>query len=228
MASLSQHLVKMVSARHGPFLFRIFSLFPQLSLSLHQDYFSARRLFSSLLRASLVCQFCSLSCGCTVPKKTATDRLLVTYHFIISRSCSLISQPPHPRRPFNPAEFDDEADSGEDDIIAAISSDLERGDAIYETDLTELEDVSSPRKRLRSDDNLALEPEVSFDARELYVDPLDEGGVDLSEIPEDFDKAPGTIERRERIESRWKRYCLSQVRNRPNKPKWREAEEALR
>ncbi|KAJ6039354.1 hypothetical protein N7444_008259 [Penicillium canescens] len=193
MASLSQHLVKMVSARHGPFLFRIFSLFPQLSLSLHQDYFSARRLFSSLLRASLL--------WVHSPKKTATDRLLVTYHFIISRSCSLISQPPHPRRPFNPAEFDDEADSGEDDIIAAISSDLERGDAIYETDLTELEDVSSPRKRLRSDDNLALEPEVSFDARELYVDPLDEGGVDLSEIPEDFDKAPGTIERRERIES---------------------------
>ncbi|KAJ6010279.1 hypothetical protein N7522_005295 [Penicillium canescens] len=97
-----------------------------------------------------------------------------------------------------------ESDSSEDNIIAAISSDLERGDAIYKTDLTELEDVSSPRKRLRSDDNLALEPEVSFDARELYIDPLDKGRVDLSKIPEDFDKALGTIERRERIKSRWK------------------------
>jgi hypothetical protein len=69
----------------------------------------------------------------------------------------------------------------------------------------ELEDVSSPRKRLRPDDNLALEPEVCDDVGELYEDLLDEGGVDLSEIPEDFDKALGTIERRERIESRWKR-----------------------
>ncbi|KAJ5462484.1 hypothetical protein N7530_010689 [Penicillium desertorum] len=112
-----------------------------------------------------------------------------------------------------------ESDSGEDSFIAAISSDLERGDAIYKTDLTELEDVSSPRKRLRPDDNLALEPEVPFDVGELYEDLLDEGRVDLSEIPEDFDKAPGTIERRERIESRWKR---------PNELKWREAEEALR
>jgi hypothetical protein len=98
-----------------------------------------------------------------------------------------------------------ESDSGGNDIIAATSSDSERGDATYETDLTELEDVPSPRKRLRPDENLALEPEVSYDAGELYEDPLDEGGVDLSEIPEDFDKAPGTIERRERIESRWKR-----------------------
>ncbi|KAJ5346768.1 uncharacterized protein N7506_000021 [Penicillium brevicompactum] len=121
-----------------------------------------------------------------------------------------------------------ESDSGEDDIIAATSSDSEQGDATYETDLTELEDVSSPRKRLRHEENFALEPEASYDAEELYEDPLDEGGVDLSEIPEDFDKAPGTIERRERIESRWKRYCVSQVRNRPNEPKWREAEEALR
>jgi hypothetical protein len=34
---------------------------------------------SSFLRASLVCHFCSPSCGCTVPKKSVTDRLLVTY-----------------------------------------------------------------------------------------------------------------------------------------------------
>ncbi|OQE09712.1 hypothetical protein PENFLA_c100G09029 [Penicillium flavigenum] len=229
MASLSQHLVKMVSARHGPFLFRIFSLFPQLSLSLHRDYFFAHRLFSSLLRASLVCHFCSPSWGCTVPKKSVTDRLLVTYqplHYFAVLWSHFSASAPSPSLQFRRKA--PESDSGEDDIIAAISSDSERGDATYETDLTELEDVSSPRKRLRPDDNLALEPEVSFDAGELYEDPLDEGGVNLSEIPEDLDKAPGTIERRERIESRWKRYCVSQVRNRPNEPKWREAEEALR
>ncbi|OOQ91679.1 C2H2 finger domain protein [Penicillium brasilianum] len=57
---------------------------------------------------------------------------------------------------------------------------------------------------------------------------VDDDGVDLSEIPEDFDKAPGTIERRARIETRWKRYCASQVLNKPNERKWREPEEALR
>jgi hypothetical protein len=98
-----------------------------------------------------------------------------------------------------------DSDSGEDDITVATSSDSERGDTTYETGLTELENVSSPRKRLRPDKNFALELEVSYDTRELYEDPLDEGGLNLSEIPEDFDKAPGTIERRERIESRWKR-----------------------
>ncbi|KAJ5462483.1 hypothetical protein N7530_010688 [Penicillium desertorum] len=61
MASLSQHLVKM------------------LSLSLHRDFFFAYRLYSSLLRASLVCYFRSPSWGCTVLKKSVTDRLLVTY-----------------------------------------------------------------------------------------------------------------------------------------------------
>lgn len=108
MASLSQHLVKMLSACHGSFLFRIFSLFPQLSLSLHRDHFSAHRLFSSLLRASLVYHFYSLSHRCTVPqkKKTVTDRLLVTYQPL---HCILISLPPNPRRPFNSAEFDDKA-----------------------------------------------------------------------------------------------------------------------
>ncbi|KAJ5114387.1 hypothetical protein NUU61_000146 [Penicillium alfredii] len=46
---------------------------------------------------------------------------------------------------------------------------------------------------------------ISDGAGEFYEDPLHEGGVDLSEIPEDFDNAPQTIERRERIEIRWKR-----------------------
>ncbi|KAJ5481198.1 hypothetical protein N7475_000010 [Penicillium sp. IBT 31633x] len=90
-----------------------------------------------------------------------------------------------------------ESDSGEDDIITATFSDLERGDAIYKTDLTELED------------NLTLELGVSYNARELYKDPLDKGGVNLSKIPDDFDKAPGIIKRRERIKSRWKRYIAT-------------------
>lgn len=42
------------------------------------------------------------------------------------------------------------------------------------------------------------------DAGEFYDDPLDDTGIDLFEIPEDFDKAEGTILRRERIETRWK------------------------
>ncbi|KAJ5117911.1 uncharacterized protein N7443_001745 [Penicillium atrosanguineum] len=121
-----------------------------------------------------------------------------------------------------------ESDCGGDDLSATTPSDSEQGDATYETDSTELEDAPSSPKRLRLDENLVLEPEIFYDAGELYDDPLDEGGVDLSEIPEDFDKAPGTIERRERIESRWKRYCASQVRKRPNDPKWRKVEEALR
>lgn len=98
-----------------------------------------------------------------------------------------------------------ESDFCEEDISTTTSSDSDQGDATYETDLTELEDFPSPRKRLRADQNLVHEPETSYDAEDIYEDPLDEGGVDLSEIPEDFDKAPGTIERRERIESRWKR-----------------------
>lgn len=121
-----------------------------------------------------------------------------------------------------------ESVSYEEDLSTTTTSDSEHGDATYETDLTELEDFPSPRKRLRADENVANETETFSDADDIFQDPLDEGGVDLSDIPEDFDKAPGTIERRERIESRWKRYCTSQVRNKPNEPKWREVEEALR
>ncbi|PYH76328.1 hypothetical protein BO82DRAFT_407201 [Aspergillus uvarum CBS 121591] len=118
----------------------------------------------------------------------------------------------------------------EDDITATPTSDSdEQDDATYETDVTEADDAPSPRKRLRSDENCtALELEVPGESGEFYDDPLDDDGIDLSEIPEDFDKAPGTIERRERIETRWKRYCVSQVLNKPNEPKWREPEEALR
>ncbi|KAL3255990.1 hypothetical protein ABHI18_007893 [Aspergillus niger] len=101
---------------------------------------------------------------------------------------------------------------GEDDITATTTSDFdEQSDATYETDLTEPDDLG-----------------LSGDSGEVYDDLLDDDGVDLSEIPEDFDKALGMIERRERIESRWKRYCASQRINKPNEVKWREPEEALR
>jgi hypothetical protein len=90
------------------------------------------------------------------------------------------------------------SDCSENDV-AGSSPDLdEQWDATYETDVTEPDvtepdDRTSPRKRLRSDEkDPASEPNLST-------------GVDLCEIDEDFDKAEGTIERRERIETRWKR-----------------------
>lgn len=92
-------------------------------------------------------------------------------------------------------------------MTATSTSDSdEQGDATYETDVTEADDAPSPRKRLRSDE-LGLPGESG----EFYDDPLDDDGIDLSEIPEDFDKAPGTIERRERIETRWKRLVMTEV-----------------
>jgi hypothetical protein len=102
---------------------------------------------------------------------------------------------------------------GEDDITATSTSDSgEQGDATYETDLTEADDSPSARKRLRSDENCsALELGLPGELAEYYDDPLDDDGVDLSEIPEDFDKAPGTIERRERIETRWKRLVMTEI-----------------
>ena len=75
-----------------------------------------------------------------------------------------------------------------------------------EPDVTEPDERSSPRKRLRSDENHpALEPGLSGEADKFDDDPLDDTGIDLSEIDEEIDKARGTIERRERIEFRWKR-----------------------
>jgi hypothetical protein len=102
---------------------------------------------------------------------------------------------------------------GEDDITATTTSDSdEQGDASYETDLTEPDDAPSSRKRLRSDEICSsFELGLPGDLGELYNDPLDDDGVDLSEIPEDFDKAPGTIERRERIEGRWKRSVMTEI-----------------
>ncbi|THC87622.1 hypothetical protein EYZ11_012932 [Aspergillus tanneri] len=125
-----------------------------------------------------------------------------------------------------------ESDSSDDGVTCSSTETDEQCDATYETDLTESEpdDIQTPRKRRRSDDknHTELEPTLFVEAGELYDDPLDDTGVDLSEIPEDFDKAGGTIVRRERIEIRWKRYCRSKTRLEPKEPKWREPEEALR
>ncbi|KAJ5267267.1 hypothetical protein N7478_010075 [Penicillium angulare] len=82
-----------------------------------------------------------------------------------------------------------ESDSCEEDTSTSTSSDSDQGGA-------------TPRKRLRADENLVHGPETSYDAKYIYQDPLDEGRVDPSEISENFDKAVGTIERRERIEIR--------------------------
>ncbi|KAL2836851.1 hypothetical protein BJX68DRAFT_250307 [Aspergillus pseudodeflectus] len=126
------------------------------------------------------------------------------------------------------------SDCSENDVAGSSTDSDDQCDATYETDVTE-PDISepdhspSPRKRLRSDENHpVLEPSVSNEADEFDNDPLDDTGIDLCEIDEDFDKAGGTIERRERIESRWKRYCNSKIKLEPNVQKWRDPEEALR
>jgi hypothetical protein len=103
------------------------------------------------------------------------------------------------------------SDCSESNVFGSSPDCDERWDATYETDVTEpdvtqLDDRPSPRKRLRSDEkDPGLEPSLSNEADEFYDDPLDDTGIDLCEIDEDFDKAAGTIERRERIETRWKR-----------------------
>lgn len=103
------------------------------------------------------------------------------------------------------------SDGSESDFVGSSPDWDEQRDATYETDVTEpdvteLDDRPSPRKRLWSDQkDPALEPSLSNEADEFYDDPLDDTGIDLCEIDEDFDKAEGTIERRERIETRWKR-----------------------
>ncbi|KAJ5455798.1 uncharacterized protein N7458_004062 [Penicillium daleae] len=85
----------------------------------------------------------------------------------------------------------------------SYSPNLDRGDALYETDLTEPDDALSSRKRLRSDKNYSsFELELPSNLRELYNNPLDNNRVDLSKIPKDFNKVLGTIKRRERIKGR--------------------------
>ena len=102
-----------------------------------------------------------------------------------------------------------ESDCGVDNVTSSGTDSDEQRDATYETDLTEPDDTPSPRKRFRADESHpALESGEPDDVGEFYDDPLDDTGIDLFEIPEDFDKAEGTILRRERIETRWKRSVI--------------------
>lgn len=83
-------------------------------------------------------------------------------------------------------------------------------DATFETDVTE-PDFAEPdphppaRKRRRVGQIKNPVPALSDSTGEFDDDPVDDTRVDLSEIPEDFDKADGTILRRERIEAWWTR-----------------------
>ena len=110
------------------------------------------------------------------------------------------------KRPWSRPDRHQGSNRSADNVISS-STDLDsQFDATYETDLTEPDDALSTQKRLRLvESHHTPESEGYNDAAELYDDPLDDTGIDLSEIPEDFDKAEGTIIRRERIETRWKR-----------------------
>lgn len=95
----------------------------------------------------------------------------------------------------------------EGDSTSRYTDSDERSDATVETDLTEPDPPRRPaKKRLKADETRPA-PELSShdDAGDFSDDPLDDTGGNLSDIPEDFDKADGTILRRERIEVRWNR-----------------------
>ena len=65
----------------------------------------------------------------------------------------------------------------------------------------ELDNTLSPWKYLRADEShYALESGGSDDMGEFYDNPLYDTGIDLFEIPEDFDKAEGAILQQEQIE----------------------------
>ncbi|KAJ6024970.1 hypothetical protein N7540_005767 [Penicillium herquei] len=75
------------------------------------------------------------------------------------------------------------------------------------------------RRILSSLMNHTLELDNLGDSRRFYDDLVDEGGINLSDIPEDFSKAPGTVKQQERIETWWEWYCISQIQSKPNKRK---------
>lgn len=98
---------------------------------------------------------------------------------------------------------------GVDNVTSSGTDSDEQRDATYETDLMEPDDTPSPRKRFRADEgHPALESGEPDDAGEFYDNLLDDTGIDLFEIPKDFDKAEGTILRREQIETRWKQSVI--------------------
>lgn len=83
---------------------------------------------------------------------------------------------------------------GADNITSSSTDSDEQHDTTYEMDLTEPDDIPSPQKCFQADESHpTLESEASDDMGEFYNDPLDDTGIDLFEVPEDFDKAEGTI-----------------------------------
>lgn len=110
------------------------------------------------------------------------------------------------------------SDCSEDNAIDTSTDFDDDGDATYETDVTEPDDSpsprkrsrpvepSSPRKRRRSDEtDPGSGRSRSNEEGEFDDDPLDDTGIDLTEIDENFDKSDGTVLRQDRIEIRWKR-----------------------
>lgn len=72
--------------------------------------------------------------------------------------------------------------------------------------MTELDDTPSPPKCHRLVESPSALGLGGPDGTGVtYDDPLEDTRIDLSEIPEDFDKVEGTILWRERIETLWKR-----------------------
>jgi len=51
----------------------------------------------------------------------------------------------------------------------------------------------------------------SAPTKKFYNDRLDDTEIDLFEIPEDFDKAEGTILQQEQVETRWKQSVILAV-----------------
>ncbi|EQL33377.1 hypothetical protein BDFG_04532 [Blastomyces dermatitidis ATCC 26199] len=90
-----------------------------------------------------------------------------------------------------------------------------RSEAPLETDLTEPDVPERPAKRPNSDEG------------DFSNDPLDDTGVDLSAIPEDYGKSAGTLLRRGCIEKRWLQYCKVKARQLPDERKWHNPKRAL-
>ncbi|OGM39396.1 hypothetical protein ABOM_012132 [Aspergillus bombycis] len=121
-----------------------------------------------------------------------------------------------------------ESSRASDSVTSSSESD-DHSDATVETDLTEPSSPPPAKKQRRADKRCYTQKIAADDGLgELYNDPLDDTGVDLSGIPEDFDKAKGTIQGRERVEDRWKRFCVIKAQLEPNESKWQKPEDALR
>ena len=83
---------------------------------------------------------------------------------------------------------------GMDNITSSGTDSDEKRDTTYETDLTEPDDTLSPRKCFWADESHpAFDSGEPDDVGEFYDNPLDDTGIGLFKIPEDFDKAEGTI-----------------------------------